>query len=90
MHTYRVDGMSCGHCIRSITHAVHAIDPAAEVQIDLAGRLVHIESKTAHPFLLSRAIREAGYTPSAPDETSARAGPGGVGGGCTAGACGCA
>ena len=90
MRTYRVDDMSCGHCIRSITRAVHAVDPEAQVHIELAHHLVHIESKAAHPFLLSRAIREAGYTPSAPNETSVSAGPGAGGGGCARGGCGCA
>ena len=90
MHTYRVDDMTCGHCVRSITRAVHAVDPEAQVRIELARQRVHIESKAAHPFALSRAIREAGYTPSAPDEASVGAGPGAGGGGCARGGCGCA
>ena len=75
MHTYRVDDMTCGHCVRSITRAVHAVDPEAQVRVELARQLVHIESKAAHPFALGRAIREAGYTPSAPDVTHVSARP---------------
>jgi copper chaperone len=89
MHTYRVDDMTCGHCVRSITRAVHAVDPEAQVRIELARHLVHIESKAAHPFALSRAIREAGYTPGAPDVTHVSAGPGAGSGGCARGGCGC-
>jgi hypothetical protein len=69
---------------------VHAVDPEAQVRIELARQLVHIESKAAHAFALGRAIREAGYTPSAPDVTHVSARPGAGSGGCAQGGCGCA
>ena len=36
MITFQIPAMSCGHCVRSITEAVQATDPAAQVQADLA------------------------------------------------------
>ena len=28
--------MSCGHCVNAVTRALHALDPAAQVRVDLA------------------------------------------------------
>ena len=33
---FSVENMSCGHCVRSITAALQALDPQAQVRIDLA------------------------------------------------------
>lgn len=41
---FRVDDMTCGHCVRTITAAIQATDPRAEVEIDLATRLVQVDS----------------------------------------------
>lgn len=35
-----VDGMTCGHCVRSVTRALSALDPAAEIAVDLAAARV--------------------------------------------------
>ena len=35
MLRYKVDKMSCGHCVRAVTEAVHGVDAAAEVNLDL-------------------------------------------------------
>ena len=44
MHVLKVSGMSCGHCVRAITRAVQAGDPAAEVQVDLGAGEVRVDS----------------------------------------------
>lgn len=33
---FNVENMSCGHCVKSITAALLALDPQAQVSIDLA------------------------------------------------------
>ena len=43
MVTFKVDDMTCGHCVSSITQAVRAIDPTARVTVDLAMHRVQIE-----------------------------------------------
>ena len=63
MIAFDVQDMTCGHCARAITQAVHAVDPAAQVQIDLAAHRVAIASAQAAAAALGDAIREAGYTP---------------------------
>ncbi|MDC6177060.1 heavy-metal-associated domain-containing protein [Ralstonia solanacearum] len=71
MLAYRIDDMTCGHCASAITQAVRAVDAAAKVEVDLGQHLVRIESTKADSMLLSRAIREAGYTPVPIDLKSA-------------------
>lgn len=64
MITFQIPAMTCGHCVRSITEAVQATDPAAKVQADLASHSVHIDSSTA-PEALASALTAAGYPPAA-------------------------
>lgn len=55
-----VKDMTCGHCVSAVTRAVKSVDPAADVRVDLAGKHVHVESRTAaHEFIA--ALAEAGY-----------------------------
>jgi len=65
MIAFEVQDMTCGHCARTITQAVQALDPAAKVQIDLATHRVAIEAAQADTAALGDAIREAGFTPVA-------------------------
>jgi copper chaperone len=59
-----VEGMTCGHCVQAVTKAINAVDPGAEVHVDLAGKTV--EATTSAPAAaLSKVIEEAGYTVSA-------------------------
>ncbi|MCU1763886.1 cation transporter [Pseudomonas sp. 14P_8.1_Bac3] len=60
MQVFNVQGMSCGHCVRAITQAVQAQDPAASVRVDLAAREVGVESTLTAEQVIA-AIREEGY-----------------------------
>ena len=57
---YTVEGMTCGHCVRAITHAVQAKDSAADVQVDLGAGEVRVASRLDSTQVLE-AIREEGY-----------------------------
>ncbi|MBD0706813.1 cation transporter [Pseudomonas sp. FP1154] len=63
MQTFNVQGMSCGHCVKAITQAVQAKDPAAQVQIDLGARTVQVQSSLSVDAVL-QAIKEEGYEAS--------------------------
>jgi len=63
MIEFEVQDMTCGHCARTITQAVQALDPGAQVQIDLATHRVAIETAHADAAALVEALREAGFTP---------------------------
>ncbi len=58
--TFQVQGMSCGHCANAVTQAVRAIDPQAEVKVDLASGQVDVQSAQDHAAI-ARAIEEEGY-----------------------------
>lgn len=64
MLTFRVNDMTCGHCVAAITRAVKEAEPAAQVEIDLSRHLVKID-KASDAAGVEEAIREAGYTPVA-------------------------
>jgi copper chaperone len=63
MVTFEVQDMTCGHCVNSITKAVRAMDPTAQVTVDLATHRVQVESTESDSSQLGDVIREAGYTP---------------------------
>jgi copper chaperone len=53
--------MTCNHCVRAVTGAVHARDPEAKVEVDLARGTVRIDGGTTDPGTVAEAIREEGY-----------------------------
>ena len=57
-----VDGMSCGHCVTSVTNEVRKVDGVTGVDVDLAAGTVHITSDTPLDATdVNAAIDEAGY-----------------------------
>ena len=60
MQVFNVQGMSCGHCVKAITQALQAKDPAASVRIDLAAKEVGVESALTVDQVIT-AITEVGY-----------------------------
>ncbi|GAB6408669.1 heavy-metal-associated domain-containing protein [Pseudomonas sp. MHK4] len=61
MQVFNVEGMSCGHCVKAITQAVQAQDPAASVRVDLAAREVGVESALSADQVIAL-ISEEGYS----------------------------
>jgi copper chaperone len=57
---FNVQGMSCGHCVKAITQALQAKDPAASVRVDLAAGEVGVESALTTEQVIA-AITEEGY-----------------------------
>ena len=60
MQVFNVQGMSCGHCVKAITQALQARDPAASVRVDLGAKEVGVESKLSTEEVLAIIIEE-GY-----------------------------
>lgn len=58
--TFQVQGMSCGHCAGAVKQAVKAIDPQAQVQVDLASGRVEVQSQQ-DAAAIARAIEDEGY-----------------------------
>jgi len=57
---FKVDAMSCNHCVAVVTDTVKALDPSAKVEVDLAAHKVRVESDK-DPALVAKALAEAGY-----------------------------
>lgn len=64
MNTFRIDDMTCGHCAARSRGALTALDPHAQVRIDLNARRVEVESAHATAVQVRDAIEQAGYTPA--------------------------
>ena len=58
---FKVEGMSCQHCVAAVTRAIQEQDAAAQVQVDLSAGKVTVQSG-ASVDTLKAAIDEAGYT----------------------------
>nr|WP_294692730.1 heavy metal-associated domain-containing protein [uncultured Friedmanniella sp.] len=60
--TYTVAGMTCGHCVSSVTEEVTKIPGVTDVQVDLATGSVTIASDTpVDAAAVKDAVDEAGY-----------------------------
>lgn len=61
-NTYTVAGMTCAHCVSSVTEEVSEIDGVLEVAVDLPSGVVTITSEQLLPDDSVRAaVEEAGY-----------------------------
>lgn len=58
--TYKVSGMTCGGCVRSVEKAIKAVAPAAQVSVDLESGKVSVEG-IADDGLVAKAVDDAGF-----------------------------
>jgi copper chaperone len=60
--TYTVTGMTCGHCVASVTEEISEIDGVTDVAVDLPTGAVTVTSSTPLDSAEVRAaVEEAGY-----------------------------
>ncbi len=60
--TYTVTGMTCEHCVRSVTEEVSAVDGVSGVEVDLAsGRVTVSGDRPVDEAAVRAAVEEAGY-----------------------------
>jgi copper chaperone len=55
--------MTCGHCVRTVTETVQAVDAQAKIDIDLPAQRVRIESQRPREAF-ARALADEGYAPA--------------------------
>ncbi|WP_319541169.1 cation transporter [uncultured Pseudodesulfovibrio sp.] len=61
MPTIKVKGMSCQHCVKSVTEAMEALG-AHDVSIDLlSGKVTYSESTPITPEAIKEAITKIGF-----------------------------
>ena len=60
--TYTVVGMTCGHCVSSVTEEVSQVPGVTDVAVDLAsGGLTVTSQTTVEDAAVQAAVEEAGY-----------------------------
>ncbi|HEY7100998.1 MAG TPA: heavy metal-associated domain-containing protein [Mycobacteriales bacterium] len=58
--TYAVAGMTCEHCVRSVTEEVSEVPGVTAVEVDLAGGRVIVQGDV-DDAAVREAVAEAGY-----------------------------
>jgi copper chaperone len=61
MQVFKVQGMTCAHCVRAVTSAIQGQDPTAQVQVDLGKGEVNVQSQLGSEQVVGL-IEEEGYT----------------------------
>ena len=60
---YVVTGMTCGHCVMSVTEELTAVQGVTDVQVDLASGQVRVTSEQpVSTEQVREAVEEAGYS----------------------------
>ncbi len=61
--TYTVTGMTCGHCVSSVTEEVSELAGVTDVAVDLeSGHLTVTGDKADDAAAVRQAVQEAGYS----------------------------
>jgi len=63
--TYSVSGMSCEHCVRSVTEEVGDVPGVAAVEVDLASGRMVVHGDPIDDAAIRAAVDEAGYAVAA-------------------------
>jgi len=57
---YKVSGMTCGGCVRSVTNAITAHDATAKVEVDLPAGIVTVDGDLSEDTVKD-AVEGAGF-----------------------------
>jgi copper chaperone len=61
--TFTVTGMTCGHCVRSVTEEIQEIDGVEDVQVVLdTGAVTVTSTQPLDDAAVRSAVEEAGYS----------------------------
>ena len=62
VESFKVEGMTCGHCVAAVTAEVSKIGGVTNVEVDLDAGAVRVESgDPVDPIAFAAAIDEAGF-----------------------------
>lgn len=61
VHVYRVNGMTCQHCVNAITGEVSPVAGVSGVTVDLEAKTVTVAGADVDDTAVRSAIDEAGY-----------------------------
>ena len=60
-NTYTVTGMTCGHCVASVTEEVREIPGVSDVDVQLEGGTLTVTGDDVTEDAVRAAVEEAGY-----------------------------
>ncbi len=60
MTKFHIPDMSCGHCKATVEKTIHALDPEARIEFDMAARRIALDSR-ADVANVQTALAAAGY-----------------------------
>ena len=60
-HTYRVEGMTCAHCVLSVEEEVAVVPGVQRVEVDLASGRMVVHGRDVHGAAVRAAVEAAGY-----------------------------
>ncbi len=58
---YTVAGMTCAHCVASVTEEVEQVDGVAAVAVELESGRLAVEGESIDDASIRAAVEEAGY-----------------------------
>jgi len=60
--TYKVTGMTCGHCVQAVTDEITALDGVEHVDVELSsGAVTVVSAEAITQDAVAAAVDEAGY-----------------------------
>jgi copper chaperone len=60
-YTFEVTGMTCGHCVMTVTEAISAVAGVSGVQVDLASGRAVVTGSQVDASAVADAVAAAGY-----------------------------
>ena len=57
----KIEGMSCGHCVRAVKEALEGVEGVKSAQVDLASGSATVEHEGAAAEIMIGAVEEEGY-----------------------------
>ncbi|MCC7363767.1 MAG: heavy-metal-associated domain-containing protein [Dehalococcoidia bacterium] len=58
---FNVTGMTCGHCVQSVTNAVGELPGVADVKVSLEGKSATVQGESLDEKAIVAAIADEGY-----------------------------
>ena len=58
---YKVEGMTCGHCVAAVTEEVEQVPGVQGVSVELAGGRLAVAGDSLDDDRIRAAVEEAGY-----------------------------
>jgi copper chaperone len=59
--TMKIDGMSCGHCVGSVTNALEALDGVDVEHVSIGEATVAYDPGATSPATITQAVEDEGY-----------------------------